>query len=46
LSTDLDFTRRTEIDVDDLMMMMLDALNAPFHGLQFRLKDKDWYRDR
>lgn len=43
LSTDLDFTRRSDIELDDLMMMMLEALNEPFHGLQFTLKDKDWY---
>jgi predicted nucleotidyltransferase component of viral defense system len=44
LSTDLDFTSRTDIDVDDLMMMMLEALVDPYHGLLFRFdKDKDWY---
>lgn len=44
LSTDLDFTRRGDIDVDDLMIMMLDALAEPYHGLNFRFdKDKDWY---
>jgi predicted nucleotidyltransferase component of viral defense system len=44
LSTDLDFTRRTDIEIDDLMLMMLDALSAPYHGLSFRFdKDKDWY---
>lgn len=44
LSTDLDFTCRTDIHVDDLMMMMLDALNQPYRGLSFRYdKDKDWY---
>ena len=44
LSTDLDFTCRTDIAVDDLMMMMLEALSAPYHGLSFRFdKDKDWY---
>ena len=44
LSTDLDFTRRTDIDVDNLMLMMLEALRSPFHGLSFRFdKDKDWY---
>jgi predicted nucleotidyltransferase component of viral defense system len=44
LSTDLDFTCRTDIDVDDLMMMMLEAVNEPYHGLSFRFdKDKDWY---
>lgn len=43
LSTDLDFTCRTDIDVDDLMMMILDALGKPYEGLTFQLKDKDWY---
>ncbi len=44
LSTDLDFTCRTDIPIDDLMLMMLDALGAPYHGLSFRFdKDKDWY---
>jgi predicted nucleotidyltransferase component of viral defense system len=44
LSTDLDFTRRTDISLDDLMMLMLDALEHTYHGLIFRFdKDKDWY---
>lgn len=44
LSTDLDFTCRSDIEIDDLMLMMLEALNAPYHGLSFRFdKDKDWY---
>jgi predicted nucleotidyltransferase component of viral defense system len=44
LSTDLDFTCRTDIPVDDLMMMMLEALSAPYHGLSFRFdRDRDWY---
>ena len=44
LSTDLDFTRRSDIVIDDLMLMMLEALDAPYHGLSFRFdKDKDWY---
>jgi predicted nucleotidyltransferase component of viral defense system len=44
LSTDLDFTRRTTISLDDLMLMMLAALDQPYHGLSFRLnRDKDWY---
>jgi predicted nucleotidyltransferase component of viral defense system len=45
LSTDLDFTCRTDIDNDELTLMMLDALSAPYHGLSFRFdKDKDWYQ--
>jgi hypothetical protein len=44
LSTDLDFTRRTDIEIDDLMLMMLEALSKPYHGLSFRFdRDKDWY---
>lgn len=44
LSMDLDFTQRANIPVDDLMLMMLEALSAPYHGLSLRFdKDKDWY---
>lgn len=44
LSTDLDFTCRTDIAVDDLMMMMLEALSAPYHDLSFQFdRDRDWY---
>lgn len=43
-STDLDFTRRTDITDEGLMEIMLDALGAPYHGLSFRFdRDKDWY---
>ena len=44
LSTDLDFTRRTAIELDDLMLLILEVLDQPYHGLSFRLdRDKDWY---
>ena len=44
LSTDLDFTCRTDIGVDDLMLMMLEAVEHPYHGISFRFdRDKDWY---
>jgi predicted nucleotidyltransferase component of viral defense system len=44
LSTDLDFTRRSDISADALTIMMLDALAQPYHGIQFRFdRDKDWY---
>ena len=44
LSTDLDFTLRTDISDEDLMEMMLDALGKPYCGLSFRFdRDKDWY---
>lgn len=44
LSTDLDFTARSDLALDDVMLMLLDALDAPYHGIEFRFdKDKDWY---
>lgn len=44
LSTDLDFTCRTQVGTDDLMLMMLEALSAPYRGIAFRFdRDKDWY---
>jgi predicted nucleotidyltransferase component of viral defense system len=44
LSTDLDFTCRTDVPLDDLVVMMLDALAPPYHGITFHFdKDKDWY---
>ena len=44
LSTDLDFTRRSDIHIDDLTIMLLDALDTPYHGIEFRFdRDKDWY---
>ena len=43
-STDLDFTRRSDISDEDIMEMMLDALSQPYHDLSFRFdRDKDWY---
>ncbi len=44
LSTDLDFTCRTNISADDLMMMILETLSLPYHGISFQFeKNKDWY---
>ncbi len=44
LSTDLDFTCRTDTSVDDLMLMMLEAVDQPYHGIPFRFdREKDWY---
>jgi predicted nucleotidyltransferase component of viral defense system len=44
LSTDLDFTCYTAIEADDLMVMMLDALQEPYRGISFRFdRSKDWY---
>jgi predicted nucleotidyltransferase component of viral defense system len=43
-STDLDFTRRTEVSDEGIMELMLDALSQPYHSLSFRFdRDKDWY---
>jgi predicted nucleotidyltransferase component of viral defense system len=44
LSTDLDFTCLTDIHLDDLTVMLLDALEHPYYGVAFRFdKQKDWY---
>ncbi len=44
ISTDLDFTARTDISIDDLTLVLLDVLGQPYHGVEFRFaKDKDWY---
>jgi predicted nucleotidyltransferase component of viral defense system len=44
LSTDLDFTCRTDISLDDLTLGLLEALAKPYHGLAFRFdRNKDWY---
>lgn len=44
LSTDLDFTLRSDISVDDLTVMILEALGNPYQGIQFRFdRDRDWY---
>jgi predicted nucleotidyltransferase component of viral defense system len=44
LSTDLDFTKRSDITIDDLTMMLLEALQDPYHGITFTMdRDKDWY---
>jgi len=46
LSTDLDFTKRSDIDGDDLLLEIASVLHeAPYHGITFTLdRDKDWYR--
>jgi len=44
LSTDLDFTCRTDISNDDLMMEVLGVLGEPYRGLRFKIADKDWYQ--
>ena len=44
LSTDLDFTCRTDIKQDELMLEMLDMLAEPFHGVSFSFdRERDWY---
>lgn len=46
LSTDLDFTKCSDIDGDDLLLEIASMLHdAPYHGITFLLeRDKDWYR--
>ena len=44
LSTDLDFTCCSDISLDDLTLLMLEALEKPYRGISFRFdRDKDWY---
>ncbi|WP_298335630.1 nucleotidyl transferase AbiEii/AbiGii toxin family protein [uncultured Erythrobacter sp.] len=45
LSTDLDFTRNSDIDGDDLLLEIAEVLvEAPYHGITFAFdRDKDWY---
>lgn len=44
ISTDLDFTRRTDVSIDDLSLAMMEALVTPYRGLTFALnRSKDWY---
>ncbi len=44
LSTDLDFTCRSDICLDDLTLRLLETLEQPYQGISFRFdKDKDWY---
>ena len=45
LSTDLDFTCRTDISRDDLALALMEALAEPYHGLSFHFdRSKDWYQ--
>ena len=41
-STDLDFTLRSDFTDEQVMDMILDALREPYHGITFRIADKDW----
>lgn len=46
LSTDLDFTKRSAIDGDDLLLEIATILHdAPYQGITFQIeRNKDWYR--
>jgi predicted nucleotidyltransferase component of viral defense system len=45
LSTDLDFTSRTDISRDDLSLALMEALAEPYRGLSFHFdRSKDWYQ--
>jgi hypothetical protein len=41
-STDLDFTLRSEATDEQVMGMVLDALGESYHGISFKIDDKDW----
>ena len=44
LSTDLDFTLRSQIARDDLMMELLESFGQSYRGLRFQLdQSNDWY---
>ena len=44
LSTDLDFTLRSRIARDDLMMALLESFGQSYRGLRFQLdQSNDWY---
>jgi predicted nucleotidyltransferase component of viral defense system len=43
LSTDLDFTRRSDIERDDLALLLAEALQDSYRGLAFTIDDNDWY---
>jgi len=42
-STDLDFTGLEEHDHEDVILDMMQAFAEPFHGLQFAIRDGDYY---
>lgn len=45
LSTDLDFTCRSDISPDDLSLALMEALAEPYQGLSFHFdRSKDWYQ--
>jgi hypothetical protein len=43
-NSDLNFTCRSAISLDDLTLMLLDTLSDSYQGIAFRFdRDKDWY---
>lgn len=42
-STDLDFTGLEDHDHEDVVLQMMDAFQAPFHGIQFEIPDDAYY---
>ena len=42
-STDLDFTRVEEHDHEDVILVMMEAFEQPFHGIQFNIPDDSYY---
>jgi predicted nucleotidyltransferase component of viral defense system len=41
-STDLDFTLRSDFTDEQVMEMILGSLSEPYHGISFKIEDKDW----
>ncbi len=42
-STDLDFTGLEEHDHEDVVLAMMEAFEAPYHGIQFSIPDEGYY---
>ena len=42
-STDLDFTRVEEHDHEEVILVMMEAFDHPFHGIQFSVPDDSYY---
>jgi len=42
-STDLDFTGLEEHNHEDVILAMMDAFHAPYHGIQFSVPDDGYY---
>jgi predicted nucleotidyltransferase component of viral defense system len=44
ISTDLDFTCRSDISLDDITVLLVETLDKTYHGISFRFdRNKDWY---